>query len=165
MTDIKKKTKHPGGRPRTTSFSPAEMIELGEEMIQWLRERPETLHLSQWYTIEKMFLYNEWKQFITKPEFRPYYEQGLKLVGVNYLNKDSKVRDGISQRWQRVYFKDLREEEDETARFHSSLKTEEAAVTTPEHIAKYDSLINALNKSQSSASKIEDTKTIKDQKS
>lgn len=100
-------------RPRTTALSEEEMIALGEEMIQWLKLHPQTLHLSEWYTIEKGFIYNEWKVFINKQEFYPYYERALKIVGKQYLDKTSNVRDGISQRWQRVYFKDLKDQEDE----------------------------------------------------
>jgi hypothetical protein len=73
------------------------------------------LHLSEWYTIEKGYTYNEWKNFIQKEEFLPYYEQALKIVGLKYVDKNTNVRDGISQRWQRVYFKDLKEQEDEDA--------------------------------------------------
>ncbi len=101
-----------GGTPRKTSFPPDEMIELGKEMVEWVKIN-NPLHLSEWYTIHKMFLYEEWKCFIRMPEFRPYYEQALKLVGLQYLDRDSRIRDGISQRWQRVYFKDLKEEEDD----------------------------------------------------
>lgn len=104
---------HPGGAPRTVSLSPDEMIALGQEMLDWLKKHPETLHLSEWYTIEKMFTYNQWKTFIQRIEFIPYYEVALKLVGIKYLNKDSNVREGISQRWQRAYFKDLKEIEDQ----------------------------------------------------
>src|ERR1700733_6945373 len=107
-------------RPRTTSLSDEEMIALGQEMISWLKTREEeTLHLSEWYTIEKMFLYEEWKCFIRMEVFRPYYEQALKIVGKKYLDKNSSVNPSISQRWQRVYFKDLREEEDEQAKFEA----------------------------------------------
>lgn len=100
------------GAPRTVSFSEEEMIELGKEMVQWVKEHPDILHLSEWYTIEKMFIYKQWKCFIQCPEFLPYYEVALKMVGRKYLDKDSNVRDGISQRWQRSYFQDLTERED-----------------------------------------------------
>lgn len=114
----------PGGRPRTTSLPPEEMIELGKEMIEWV-DKNKPLHLSQWYTITKHYTYNQWKKFLEKEEFRPYYEIALKLVGMQYLDKDSKIREGISQRWQRVYFKDLKEEEDETAKYTSDLRKNE----------------------------------------
>lgn len=124
----------PGGRPRTTSFSIDEMIALGEEMVAFVKKNKKTiLHLSEWYTIEKGFIYREWKTFIQKEEFLPYYEQALKLIGIKYVDKSSNVRDGISNRWQRVYFDDLREKEDIDAdanelRKASSLKGEARAL-------------------------------------
>ena len=103
----------PVGRPRTVSYSEEEMIALGKEMVKWVKEHPEILHLSEWYTIEKMFIYKQWKCFIQCEEFLPYYEVALKLVGRKYLDKESNVRDSISQRWQRSYYQDLTEREDQ----------------------------------------------------
>jgi hypothetical protein len=122
------------GRPRTTSFAEKEMIALGKEMVEFVKKNKKTiLHLSEWYTIEKGFIYREWKTFIQKEEFLPYYEQALKLIGLKYVDKNSNVRDGISQRWQRVYFGDLKEQEDRDAddqelRKASSLKGEARAI-------------------------------------
>ena len=124
----------PAGAPRTVSFSPDEMVKLGEEMIEYiLSNHKKMLHLSQWYSIEKMFTDKQWETFCDKAEFIPYYEKALKLVGLNYLDKTSNVRDGISHRWQRVYFKDLRKREDmdadaEAARKASALKSEAKAI-------------------------------------
>lgn len=121
-------------RPRSVSFSIDKMIELGEEMIAYVKKNKKTiLHLCEWYTIEKGFTYKEWKTFIQRDEFVPYYEQALKIVGLKYVDKNSNVRDGISQRWQRVYFGDLKEQEDEDAdanelRKASSLKGEARAI-------------------------------------
>jgi hypothetical protein len=112
------------GCPRTVSDSPEENIELGEKMIQWVTEN-NPIHLSQWYSLEMFFTYNEWKTLIKRKEFIPYYEKALYLVGLKYLDKTSNIREGISQRWQRVYFKDLKEEEDETAKMNSDLRKEE----------------------------------------
>lgn len=99
---------HPGGRPRTTSLQPEEMIKLGEEMVEWVQlNKP--IHLSQWYTIHKGFVYNQWKKFIEKEEFRPYYEQSLKLVGLNYINGN--INPSIAHRFINVYFKDSKEQE------------------------------------------------------
>lgn len=137
-----------GGAPRTVSFTEEEMITLGEEMLQWLKENPGTLHLSEWYTINKRFTYNEWKSFIQKKEFIPYYEIALKIVGKLYLDKTSNVRDGISQRWQRVYFKDLKEEEDETKAYESSLRSQEAIATTQDQKDQLKSLITQLADAQ-----------------
>jgi hypothetical protein len=121
-------------RPREFSFSEKEMIELGKEMVEYVRINKETiLHLSEWYTIEKGYTYNEWKNFIQKAEFFPYYEQALKIIGLKYVDKNSNVRDKISDRWQRIYFADLREGEDEDAnanelRKASALKGEARAI-------------------------------------
>ncbi len=120
------------GRPRTVTPPPEEMIKLGEEMIEWVKKN-KPLHLSQWYSIEKFITDKTWECMQVAPEFFPYYERALKLVGQQYLDKRSNVREGISQRWQRVYFKDLRKSEDidaeeEAARKASALKSEAKAI-------------------------------------
>lgn len=122
------------GRPRTISFDEKHMIALGKEMVAYVKQHKKTiLHLCEWYTIEKGFTYKEWKTFIQRDEFVPYYEQALRIIGLKYVDKNSNVRDGISQRWQRVYFGDLKEQEDRDAddqelRKASSLKGEARAI-------------------------------------
>lgn len=121
-------------RPRVFAYSTAKMIELGQEMVEFVNENIEDiLHLSEWYTIEKGYTYNEWKNFIQIAEFLPYYEQALKIIGKKYVNKNSNVRDKISDRWQRIYFPDLREQEDKDAddnelRKATALKSEARAI-------------------------------------
>jgi hypothetical protein len=107
----------PSGALRTVSFSDEEMIAMGKEMVDFVKKNKKTiLHLSEWYTIEKGFTYNQWKSFLQIQVFLPYYEQALKIIGLKYVDKSSNVRDSISQRWQRIYFGDLREGEDEDAK-------------------------------------------------
>lgn len=124
-----------GGRPRTVSFDEKQMIALGKEMVAFVKANQKTiLHLCEWYTIEKGYTYSEWKTFIQREEFIPYYEQALKIVGLKYVSKNSNVRDSISQRWQRIYFGDLREREDADAeanelRKANALKGEVSATT------------------------------------
>jgi hypothetical protein len=101
----------PAGRPRTVSLSPDEMIALGEEMVAWVIKN-DPIHLSMWYCIEKGYTDAEWDTMHVAPEFFPYYEKALKLVGYNYLHENSDVESSLKQRWQRVYFKDLRRQED-----------------------------------------------------
>jgi hypothetical protein len=123
-----------GGRPRTVSLTEKDMIELGVEMVAFVKANYKTiLHLCEWYTIEKGYTYKEWKTFIQRDEFIPYYEQALKIVGLKYVDKKSNVRDSISQRWQRIYFGDLREGEDadldaNELRKASALKSETRAI-------------------------------------
>src|SRR5215469_1047001 len=100
----------------TVSFSNPEMIKLGKEMVAFVKKnKKDILHLSEWYTIEKGFTYNQWKCFLQIQDFLPYYEQALKIIGLKYVSKNSNVRDSISQRWQRIYFGDLKDQEDADA--------------------------------------------------
>ena len=169
-----------GGRPRKVSFSPDEMIELGKEMIEWVRHN-DPLHLSQWYTIHKGFIYKEWKTFIQRPEFVPYYEVALKMVGMKYLDGESKkIKQGISERWQRVYFRDLCEKEDDDfqAKIDRDLEAKKKLLmmqheldnidikkVTPELSAQFDAIMKMLGKSQSSALNIESTNINEEHKS
>lgn len=121
-----------GGRPRTVSFSKEEMIKLGKEMVCWVAKN-KPIHLSMWYTMEKDFTDEQWDTFRKCPEFFHYYVKALRLVGYEYLDKDSKVDVRIKDRWQRVYFKDLKEQEDLDAKDNelrkaSALKGEARAV-------------------------------------
>ena len=147
------------GRPRTTSFSEDEMIKLGQEMVKWVEEhRP--LHLKQWYSIEKEFLYGEWKTFIQRKEFIPYYEKALAIVSLQYIQKDSDIKDGVSHRFLRLYFKDLKEEEDfvldcESDRKKSEmehavkLRKEEVLSYTEEQAERHKCLLDMLKEYQS----------------
>jgi hypothetical protein len=122
----------PAGAPRKVSFTPQEMIALGEEMIAWVQEN-KPIHLSMWYTQHKDFTDEQWDTFRKKPEFIHYYTKALKLVGYAYLDKDSQVDVRLKDRWQRVYFKDLKEQENidadqEAARKANALKSEAQAI-------------------------------------
>jgi hypothetical protein len=101
-----------GGAPRTVCPECDEMIELGKQMVKWIKDNPDALHVSAWYSCEMFITRKTWDTMIDKEEFIPYYEQALSLISQRYLHKDSNVRDGISQRWQRSYFRDLKKNED-----------------------------------------------------
>jgi hypothetical protein len=109
-------------RPRTVSLPPEDMVTLGEEMLEWV-ETNDPIHLSQWYSLKKGFTDAQWRVMKDAPEFSTYYEQALKMVGYKYLIKDSPIEPSLKQRWQRVYFKDLRDEENETAKYNATLNT------------------------------------------
>ena len=120
-----------GGRPRTVSLPPDDMIKLGEEMIAWVKSHPEIVHLSQWWSVEKEYTDEQWDVMKDAPEFSPYYARALKLVGYKYLDKDSNVRSNISDRWQRVYFKVLRKSEDADMDAAADRSKKIAEVTVP----------------------------------
>lgn len=142
----------PAGRPRTVSFSEEEMTALGEEMLEWVRKN-NPIHLSMWYSIEKMFTEKQWDTFQQRAEFVPYYEMALKLVGYNYLTKGSDVEPAIKQRWQRVYFKDLRREENESLEYEAKLKAQETQQVSEQHEAQHKALLQQLDNLQSSLNK------------
>jgi hypothetical protein len=101
-------------RPRTICPDPNEMIKLGEEMLAWVSDKKNNcLHISQWWSGEKFIVENVWETMSVAAEFLPYYNKALRIIGIQYLDKNSRVRDGISQRWQRTYFKDLKKNEDQ----------------------------------------------------
>lgn len=118
------------GAPRTVSYSKEEMVSLGEEMIEWVKlHKP--IHLSMWYTQHKDFTDKQWDAFIKIPEFIHYYAKALKLVGYAYIDKDSQVDVRLKDRWQRVYFKDLKYQEDQDADEASARKKEEVSSIPP----------------------------------
>ena len=100
-----------GGRPRTTTPPPSDMIALGEEMIEFVSNpKNKVLSLSEFYTGIKGYTYNDWKIMYVAPEFAPYYERALRIIGKRYL--DGTVNPSIAQRYLRRYDAELREQED-----------------------------------------------------
>lgn len=140
-----------GGRPRTVSFEPPEMIKLGEQMIKWIEEN-DPLHVSEWYSIEMFITDKDWETMVKRQEFVGYYEKAKRLIGRKYLDKNSNVREGVSQRWQRVYFKDLKDEENEKTLFDAKAKAaadKEALINaTPEQKEQLIALLNTMSKAQ-----------------
>ena len=104
----------PIGRPRTVTPPDNELVALGDEMIGWV-ETNTPIHLSQWWRLEKHFTKDVWKNICDHPKFSPYYEEALNIIGLQYLLKNSEIEPSLKHRWQRVYFKDLRDEEDTSA--------------------------------------------------
>lgn len=146
-------SKYYAGRPRTTTPSDEELEALGEEMLAWIDAQDEILHLSQWYTIEKGFLYNEWKAFIQKPTFLPYYEIALKKMGLQYIKKDSPIEPALKQRWQRVYFKDLREQEDQDKDDDVKRQKDVAAASTTTVELKLDKMTQEIAEARAALAK------------
>lgn len=154
----------PVGAPRTNSPSPEEMVELGKEMLAWVYEN-NPLHIKQWYSIKKGILYKDWKAMIQLSEFLPYYEQAVSYVSLQYLDKTSNIRDSVSHRFLRVYFKDVKDEEDETAAFLEQLKNDSSNTISQEHIEGMEAVLKLMKARQSSARKAEDNSSNNDKKS
>lgn len=154
------------GRPRITSLPPEEMIELGKEMIEFVSDRKnKVLHISEWYCINKGFLEAEFKKFIEKEEFRPYYEKAMRMISKRYL--DGTINPSIAQRWQRLYFSDLRDQENSDLDRAAERSKEIAATVTEETVNAFEALANQIYLAQSSQSsrKIDDINNKADNKS
>ncbi len=112
------------GRKRTSTPSPEECIELGEELLKWATEPTEEFRFrfAQWYSVKKHILRKDWKNLIKSPEFSPYYEEVQSIFADRCL--DGTVKEGFGQRYLRLYDRDLIEEENEQAKFDAQLKKE-----------------------------------------
>lgn len=136
-------------RPRSVSLPPEEMINLGKEMVEWvIRNNP--IHIKQWYSIEKGFLFSEWDTMQQCPEFFPYYEQAMNLVSLNYIN--GTINPSIAQRFMRIYFKDVRLQENEdldAAAKRSKEIAEVHAQVTPEFAALHNDMMANIKNAHS----------------
>ena len=132
------------GAPRTVSLPPDEMIELGKEMIKWIKKN-DPLHVSAWYSIEKEYTDGQWETMIRMKEFIGYYEQAQKIIGQKYLDKNSNVREGASQRWQHVYFKDLKKAEIEMLKLKAELARKQDQEDDDNGVRKIAQVVKAIN--------------------
>lgn len=115
-------------RPRTLTPEDPELEILGQELVDWAtyadtekpRKDDKRLHLKQWYALKKSFTKVKWDKMCEKPVFRAYYEKAQAALAIRYI--DGTVNPSIAQRFLRLYFGDLKKEEDATAEFTAKLK-------------------------------------------
>lgn len=138
-----------GGAPRTVSPPPEECILLGEELVKWATEpvpkNEKRLHLNQWWALVKKITKNEWDTLCERKEFIPYYEKAKVAISIRYI--DGTINPSISQRFLRLYFSDLKQDEDEVA--DRKNKANAQALTADEIIKAIREDMNARTKSQS----------------
>jgi hypothetical protein len=113
---------HPGGRPRTSSPSPEECIELGKDLVEWVTEETteKRLLFSQWWSLKQGMLKKEWKALKEIPQFLPYYEQAQSALALKAI--DGTMEKSFGHRYIRLYDRELIEEENNQARFDAELK-------------------------------------------
>ena len=135
-----------GGRPRTVSPPPEDLIALGKEMIEFVLDRKnKVLHITEFWLVYKGFTEKQWDTFQERPEFITYYKQAIKIIGKRYL--DGTVNASIAQRWLRSYYQDLTKREDNEAKADAALRKEIEGVK-PTHITlqvTHDGLASGLN--------------------
>ncbi len=130
----------PGGRPRTVSLPPDEMIALGKEMLSWVKEN-NPVHLCEFWCIEKGYTDDEWDTMHVCPEFFPYYVRALKIIGIKYLKEGTGVEPRVKDRWLRHYFRDLRKQEDKD-KDDDVIRQKSAAEAVPEDVKKQTEAMN-----------------------
>lgn len=112
---------HGCGRPRTVCPDDDELVVLGEELIKWCFEEPvaKKMHITQWWSGEKFIVSNVWDQMRKQVIFRHYYEFALRVLAIKYI--DGTINPAIAQRFLRLYFGDLRANDDELLKLKASL--------------------------------------------
>jgi len=131
---------HGKGRPRTTCPSDEELEVLGIEMIEWISNN-DCVHVSEWWAIEKMILEKVWERMTDQIVFQPYYTKALKMIGRKYLKADTCVEPRIKDRWQRVYYGDLRKQENQD-KDDDVIRQKSAAEAVPEDVLKQTQAMN-----------------------
>ena len=106
-----------GGRPRTSSPSKEELIELGKDLVEWASEQttkkdPIRVRFCDWYT-DRGFIRKQWEDFRDKPEFSWYYEKARSLMALRYI--DGTVNQSIAHRYLRIYDPEMKDSEDQDA--------------------------------------------------
>lgn len=98
-----------------------ELHKLGKELVEWATAKdPKRLHITQWHLLEKGISGDVWLKWLEKPVFRRYYEKALRALSIKYI--DGTVNPSIAQRFLRLYFKDLRDEENDTMKMKAELQ-------------------------------------------
>lgn len=108
------KIKNKRGRPLHPNWPPEKVVELGEELITWLRsdEGKKAFHLSEFFADKKELSKTEWDLLRHRSEFFHYYERAMLMMG-NIVVKNGHVPTAYGSRFLSMYFKDLKEHEKE----------------------------------------------------
>lgn len=151
------------GRPRTTTPPPEELIKLGEELLKWATEeieskdRPYRFRFAQWYSLKKGILDKEWELMIAKPEFRGYYEASRVALSANLT--DGTIKDSLAHRFLRTYCPEVKQDEDDNARFLQSLRIEELEKLPAEVLDKFTALMAQMKSNQDANSDLTNKST------
>lgn len=124
----------PAGRPRTSVPEKKELIQLGEDLLQWASEKVKgelRCRWCEWYAKKHFFIRAQWKRMVDTEEFRPYYEKAQVFLAERWLS--GVIKEGIAHRYLRIYDPELREHEDKDAdekeaRKAAALKSETRAI-------------------------------------
>lgn len=104
------------GRPPEPGYSNPEVIRLGEKLLAWMKkvddEQIPVVHLSQWYSRIQNIPKSQWRSIRLRPCFLPYYEKAIEWMGTKIL-ENKELPTAYGSRFLGIYFKDIREHEEE----------------------------------------------------
>lgn len=139
------------GRPRTSTPPDPELEILGQELVDWATyadtEKPKKddkrIHLKQWYSLVKGLTKKNWDHMCEKEIFRAYYEKAQAAISIRYI--DGTVNPSIAQRFLRLYFSELKKDEDQVVEMKARLKNlDPEAVETIINIVNYSNQKNNI---------------------
>lgn len=108
--------------PRDLCPSDEELIELGEELLQWLDENPDAILLSQWYARKKRIIFKKWRKMIEQPVFRTYYEAAAAEIHSRHMQ--GAIKEGLAHRYCWSTSEELRQSETEQMQLKVRAKLE-----------------------------------------
>lgn len=141
---------HGCGRFRTVCPSDEELVVLGEELVEWVRQN-NPVHICEWYQFEKDITDNCWEVMIQKEVFLAYYKKALKMIGLNYLKEDTGIEPNVKNRWLRLYWKDLRKQEDQDKDDDIARQRQLGETVDEEQIKQMEALLSQLKSSRNKA--------------
>lgn len=160
------------GRPVRDGYSNEDLIILGEELLQWMKDcdadkKCDVVHLSEWYSEIKGIDRVYWKDCIcSRPCFSAYYNRAMDWMGKRTM-KNKKLSTVYGNRFLGVYFKELDDNELEKEKkridYVHDKNTEIASKFDPQVLEKLNRFMNQLDGLQSqSALSTEETSNIKE---
>lgn len=104
------------GRPYNEGFSNEEIIQIGKDLLTWIKEcdekKSEVVHLSQFYSELKEICYSQWQSIIRRDCFLPYYDRAREWMGKRILN-NKELPQSYGNRFLGIYFKEIKDNERE----------------------------------------------------
>lgn len=153
------------GRPPLHG-SNEELIELGKELVAWVKERigkSDLVHLSQFYVNYKNMCRTEWRIIRKRNSFVPYYEQALELMSQQtIINKD--INTSYGSRYLGIYCADIRDHERENIVFkaeaENAAKAKEVSNITEEEMEANRAIIRGVERLQELKRKKKETESL-----
>jgi hypothetical protein len=155
------------GRPPKEGFSNDELIVMGEELLQWMKDcdadkKCDVVHLSEWYSEIKRIDRDYWKDSVcSRPCFSSYYKAAMDWIGKRTM-KNKNLSTAYGSRFLGIYFKEIRDHEWEQKQkeidYTIAKKNENTTLVSEEINTQFSSLMGQISDLQDKSSKISEIK-------